>query len=139
MDFVGGFFHSFFLILLLLLFIYLFIFLLYNSVLVLPYINMHPPRVYTCSPFWTPLPPPFPYHPSGSSHLCFILLKLCLLYLSFITLAFHASCVSWFCKFKSIKSMYTFWIMQIHFTTVTQCVRQTLGWLTMMPASWDQV
>ena len=29
--------------------IYLF-FLLYNIVLVLPYINMHPPRVYTCSP-----------------------------------------------------------------------------------------
>ena len=33
----------------------------------LPYINMNPPRVYTCSPSWTPLPPPFPYHPSGSS------------------------------------------------------------------------
>ena len=46
---------------------YLFIFLLYNIVLVLPYINMHPPQVYTCSPSWTPLPPPFPYHPSGSS------------------------------------------------------------------------
>ena len=44
-----------------------FFFLLYNIVLVLPYINMHPPRVYTCSPSWTPLPPPSPYHPSGSS------------------------------------------------------------------------
>ena len=53
---------SFFLLLLL-----LFFFLLYNIVLVLPYINMHPPRVYTCSPSWTPLPPPSPYHPSGSS------------------------------------------------------------------------
>ena len=42
-------------------------FLLYNIVLVLPYINMHPPRVYTCSPSWTPLTPPSPYHPSGSS------------------------------------------------------------------------
>ena len=31
------------------------IFLLYNIVLVLPYINMHPPQVYTCSPSWTPL------------------------------------------------------------------------------------
>ena len=56
------------------LFIYLFffyllllLFLLYNIVLVLPYINMHPPRVYTCSPSWTPLPPPSPYHPSVSS------------------------------------------------------------------------
>ena len=37
-----------------------FFFLLYNIVLVLPYINMHLPRVYTCSPSWTPLPPPSP-------------------------------------------------------------------------------
>ena len=42
-------------------------FLLYHIVLVLPYINMHPPRVHMCSPSWTPLPPPSPYHPSGSS------------------------------------------------------------------------
>jgi len=35
--------------------------------LVLPYINMNPPQVYTCSPSWTLLPPPSPYHPSGSS------------------------------------------------------------------------
>ena len=26
-----------------------------------------PPQVYTCSPSWTPLPPPSPYHPYGSS------------------------------------------------------------------------
>ena len=45
----------------------LLLFLLYNVVLVLPYINMHPPRVYTCSPSWTSLPPPSPYHPFGSS------------------------------------------------------------------------
>ena len=44
-----------------------FFFLLYNIVLVLPYINMNPPWVYTCSQSWTPLPPPSPYHPSGSS------------------------------------------------------------------------
>ena len=44
-----------------------FFFLLYSIVLVLPYINMNPPRVYTCSPFWPPLPRPSPYHPSGSS------------------------------------------------------------------------
>ena len=35
--------------------------------MVLPYINMNPPQVYTCSPSWTPLPAPSPYHPSGSS------------------------------------------------------------------------
>ena len=46
---------------------YLFIFLLYKIVLVLPYISMNLPRVYTCSPSWTPLPPPSPSHPSGSS------------------------------------------------------------------------
>ena len=44
-----------------------FFFLLYNIVLVLPYINMNLPRVYTCSQSWTSLPPPSPYHPSGSS------------------------------------------------------------------------
>ena len=35
--------------------------------MVLPYINMHLPWVYACSPSWTALPPPSPYHPSGSS------------------------------------------------------------------------
>ena len=35
--------------------------------LVLPYINMNPPQVYTCSPSWNPLPLPSQYHPSGSS------------------------------------------------------------------------
>ena len=28
---------------------------------------MNPPQVYMCSPPWTPLPPPSPSHPSGSS------------------------------------------------------------------------
>ena len=41
--------------------------LLYNIVLVFPYINMNPPWVYTCSQSWTHLPPSSPYHPSGSS------------------------------------------------------------------------
>ena len=35
--------------------------------MVLPYINMNPPQVYTCSPSLTPFPPPSPYHLSGSS------------------------------------------------------------------------
>ena len=35
--------------------------------MVLPYINMNLPQVYMCSPSWTPLLPPSPYHPSGSS------------------------------------------------------------------------
>ena len=38
-----------------------------NIVLVLPYINMNLPWVYTCSPSWTPFPPPSLYHPSGTS------------------------------------------------------------------------
>ena len=45
----------------------LFYFLLYNIVLVLPYINMNPPRVYMSSHSWNPVPPPSPYHPSRSS------------------------------------------------------------------------
>ena len=36
------------------------IFLLYRIVLVLPYINMHLPWVYTCSPSWTPPPTSLP-------------------------------------------------------------------------------
>ena len=36
-------------------------------VLVLPYIKMNLPQVYMCSPSWTLLPPPSPYHPSGIS------------------------------------------------------------------------
>ena len=49
------------------LFLIYFIFKLYNIVLVLPNIEMNPPQVYLCSPFWTLLPPPSPYHPSGLS------------------------------------------------------------------------
>ena len=43
--------------------------LFYNTVLALPYIGMNPPQVYMSSQSWTPLPPPTPYHLSGSS-LC---------------------------------------------------------------------
>ena len=32
--------------------------------MVLPYIDLNPPWVYLCSPFWTPFPPPIPPHPS---------------------------------------------------------------------------
>ena len=39
---------------------FFFFFLLYRIVLVLPYINMHLPRVYTCSPSWTPPPTSLP-------------------------------------------------------------------------------
>ena len=42
-------------------------FKLYIIVLVLPNIEMNLPQVYMCSPSWTLLPPPSPYHPSGSS------------------------------------------------------------------------
>ena len=50
------------------LFIFFFYFiLLYNTVLVLPYINMNLPWVYMSSQSWNPLPPPSPYHLSGSS------------------------------------------------------------------------
>ena len=61
-------FHVWFQLLLLLLLFFFFNFiLLYNTVLVLPYINMNPPQVYMSSQSWTPLPPPSPYHLSGSS------------------------------------------------------------------------
>ena len=44
-----------------------FFFLLYNIVLALPYIKLNLPQVYMCSPSWTLLPSPSPYHPSRSS------------------------------------------------------------------------
>ena len=46
---------------------YFYFILLYNTVLVLPYIDMNLPRVYMSSQSWTPLPPSTPYHLSGSS------------------------------------------------------------------------
>ena len=46
---------------------YFYFILLYSTALVLPYIDMNPPRVYMSSQSWTPLPPPTPYHLSGSS------------------------------------------------------------------------
>jgi len=48
-------------------FLFYFIFKLYITVLVLPNIKMNPPQVYMCSPSWTLLPPPSPFHPSGPS------------------------------------------------------------------------
>ena len=48
-------------------FFFNFIFKFYIIVLVLPYIKMNLPQVYMCSPSWTLLPPPSPYHPSGLS------------------------------------------------------------------------
>ena len=44
---------------------YFYFILLYNTVLVLPYIDMNPPWVYMSSQTWTPFPPPTPYHLSG--------------------------------------------------------------------------
>ena len=46
---------------------YFYFILLYNTVLVLPYIDMNLPRVYTSSQSWIPLPPPTTCHLSGSS------------------------------------------------------------------------
>ena len=46
---------------------YFYFILLYNTILVLPYIDMNPPRVYLSSQTWISLPPPTPYHLSGSS------------------------------------------------------------------------
>ena len=46
---------------------YFYFILLYNTALVLAYIDMNPPQVYISSQTWTPLSPPTPYHLSGSS------------------------------------------------------------------------
>ena len=49
------------------LFFYLFILFFTLKYCICFAIHQHLPWVYTCSPSWTPLPPPSPYHPSGSS------------------------------------------------------------------------
>ena len=71
LETILGIFLSFFNLLWSILFIYFFkfyfIFKLYNIVLVLPNIEMNLPQVYMCSPSWTLLLPPSPYHPTGSS------------------------------------------------------------------------
>ena len=46
---------------------YFYFILLYNTEMVLPYIDMNQSRVYMSSQSWTHLPPPTPYHLSGSS------------------------------------------------------------------------
>ena len=48
-------------------FYFYFYFLTLQYCIGLPYINMNQTQVYTCSPSWTLLPLPSPYHPSGSS------------------------------------------------------------------------
>jgi len=60
-------------------FLFYFIFKLYIIVLVLPNIKMNPPQVYMCSPSWTLLPPPSPYHPSGLSqcHTWYFIHDIC--------------------------------------------------------------
>ena len=49
---------------------------------------MNPPWVYSCSPSWTPLPPPSPYHPSGSSQ-CTV-----------PSILYHASNLDWWLYFQ---------------------------------------
>ena len=49
------------------LFIYFFIFLTLQYCIGFAIYKMNPPQVYMCSPSWILLPPPSPYHPSGSS------------------------------------------------------------------------
>ena len=68
-TFVGKVMSLPFLFLLFVLFLnfYFYFILLYNTVLVLPYIDMNPPQVYMSSQTCTPLPPPTAYHLSGSS------------------------------------------------------------------------
>ncbi len=48
-------------------FLFYFIFKLYNIVLVLPNIKMNPPQTQRNTTQMKELPPPSPYHPSGSS------------------------------------------------------------------------
>ena len=48
-------------------FLFIFIFLILQYCIGFAIYKMNPPQVYMCSPLWILLPPPSPYHPSGSS------------------------------------------------------------------------
>ena len=65
--------------------------------MVLSYINMNPPQVYTCSPSCTPLPPPSLNHPSGPSQCTSP--KLGTFFLSFFLnfTLFYFTVLYWFC------------------------------------------
>ena len=54
----------FFLLNFILFYFFLILFLIFLFLIIL---KKNPPQVYMCSPSWTLLPPPSPYHPSGSS------------------------------------------------------------------------
>ena len=75
-------------------FFFNFIFKLCIIVLVLPNIKMNPPQVYMCSPSWTLLPPPSPFHPSWGQFLCN--LDICTMDLAILPI----------CLFKSITFLY---------------------------------
>ena len=78
-----------------------FIFKLYKIVLVLPNIKMNPPQVYMCSPPWTLLPSPSPYHPSGSSQC------------TSPSIQYHASNLDW-----QLVSYMIFYMFQCHYPVV---------------------
>ena len=67
---------------------FIYLFLLYNIVLVLPYINMNLPRMYTCSPSWTPSPTSLPV-PSLASILSALLSQHHILGFEIAQLEFH--------------------------------------------------
>ena len=62
----------------------------------MPNIKMNPPQVYMCSPFWTLLPPPSPYHPSGSSQCTSP--KHPVFSKAFVIVVYSLSCVLLFCE-----------------------------------------
>ena len=55
---------------------------------------MNPPQVYMCSPSWTLLPPPSPFHPSGSSQ-CFFKSEFCNKELMIWVTVSSRSCFYW--------------------------------------------
>ena len=62
----------------------------------MPNIKMNSPQVYMCSPFWTLLPPPSPYHPSGSSQCTSP--KHPVFSKAFVIVVYSLSCVLLFCE-----------------------------------------
>ena len=107
-------------------FLIYFIFKLYIIVLVLPNIKMNPPQVYMCSPSWTLLPPPSPFHPSGSSNSKIILRDL--LY----PLPLSPNC-------NNLKMFYIISQLDININTIHQSIQVSLDLLVFICVCFNSI
>ena len=139
--------------------LFFFYFKLYNIVLVLPNIKMNPPQVYMCSPSWTFLPPPSPYHPLGhpsapapsiqyrASNLDWWLISymtLCLFPLINIMISIHFKMITMInltiqrcCIIIIFKKFLLFFFLLYNIVLVLPYINMHLPWVYTCSPSWN--